>query len=506
MFRLSRCGAGAVSFLTSLHRCPCLRSRGLGRVAFSSSARARRRDDFVKDLENEFVKFRQKVKEVLPGSDWSPLYQTPGLPPERADIVIVGGGVMGWSTAYWLKKKEAIREGVRVVVIERDPTYSRASTVLSVGGIRQQFSLSENIHLSMQSAHFLRNIQEHLNVVNEDPVDIQFNPSGYLFLAGKEESGILEENYRIQRDEGAAVILLTPQQLQRKFPWINTDGVVVASYGLENEGWFDPWLLLNAFRRKAISMGVYQCHGEVVGFEHSTRDMETDDGRSISLKRIHRAIVRMPNSAECQPVECALLVNAAGAWSGKVADMIGIGNGPEGTLEGTKLPVEPRKRYAYVFHCPNGPGLECPLCIDHKRTYFRREGLGGNYLGGRSPTEEEEPEHSDLEVDYTYFQEAVWPNLAHRVPAFESLKLKNAWAGYYDYNTFDQNAIIGTHPLVSNMFFATGFSGHGLQQSPAVGRAVAELILDGKFKTLDLGAFDFIRFYKGTKVLENNIV
>uniref|UniRef100_UPI00398F4EBB FAD-dependent oxidoreductase domain-containing protein 1 n=1 Tax=Pristiophorus japonicus TaxID=55135 RepID=UPI00398F4EBB len=500
------CGARAVGILSVLRRWPRPRSRGQARASISISVPPRRPGDFIKDLENEFVKFRQKAKEALPGSNWSPLHQTPGLPPERADIVIVGGGVIGWSTAYWLKKKEAIREGVRVVVIERDPTYSRASTVLSIGGIRQQFSLPENIHLSLQSAHFLRNIQEHLNVVNEDPVDIQFNPSGYLFLAGKEGCGILEENYRIQRDEGAAVTLLTPQQLQRKFPWINTDGIVVASYGLENEGWFDPWLLLNAFRRKAISMGVYPCHGEVIGFQHSTREMMTDDGKTVSLKRIHHVNVRMPNSMEYQPVECALLINAAGAWSGKVAEMIGIGSGPECTLEGTKLPVEPRKRYVYVFHCPNGPGLECPLFIDHKGTYFRREGLGGNYVGGLSPSEEEEPDNSDLEVDYNYFQEVVWPRLAQRVPVFESLRLKSAWAGYYDYNTFDQNAIIGTHPLVTNMFFATGFSGHGLQQSPAVGRAIAELILDGKFKTLDLGAFDFIRFYKGTKLLENNIV
>ncbi|XP_062894772.1 FAD-dependent oxidoreductase domain-containing protein 1 isoform X1 [Mobula hypostoma] len=476
------------------------------RAAIHCSVRVWRYDDFFKDLENEFAKFKHKVKEALPGSDWSPLHQTSGLPPEWADVVIIGGGVVGWSTAYWLKKKEAVREGVRVVVVERDPTYSRSSTVLSVGGIRQQFSLPENIHLSIESARFLRNIQEHLNVVNEDPVDIHFNPSGYLFLAGKEQSDILAENYNIQRSQGAAVTLLTPQQLQRKFPWINTDGIALASYGLENEGWFDPWLLLNAFRRKAISMGVHQCHGEVVGFQHSTRDMEADDGSTISLKRIHHVIVQMPNSAECQPVKCALLINAAGAWSGKVAGMVGIGSGPEGTLEGTKLPVEPRKRYVYVFHCPDGPGVDCPLSIDYSGVYFRREGLGGNYVTGLSPAEEEEPDSSDLEVSYEYFDEEVWPKLAQRVPAFESLKLKTAWAGYYDYNTFDQNAVIGIHPLVTNMFFATGFSGHGLQQSPAVGRAMAELILDGRFKTLDLGVFDFIRFYRGTKVLEKNIV
>uniref|UniRef100_A0A4W3GWU1 FAD-dependent oxidoreductase domain-containing protein 1 n=1 Tax=Callorhinchus milii TaxID=7868 RepID=A0A4W3GWU1_CALMI len=460
----------------------------------------------IPDFENGIMKFKQKTKDALPGSDWNPVYQTPGLPPEWADVVIVGGGVVGWSIAYWLKKKEKIRNTLRVVVVEKDPTYSKASTALSVGGIRQQFSLPENIHLSLDSACFLRNIKENLSVINKDPVDIQFNPSGYLFLASDEGSAALEENYHIQRREGAKVMLLTPQQLQKKFPWINIDGVAVASFGLENEGWFDPWMLLNAFRNKALSMGIHHCYGEVTGLKHSVQEVEANDGSTVTFKRIHHVHVQMPDSLEYQPVECSLVVNAAGAWSAKVAEMIGIGSGPEGTLAGTKLPVEPRKRYVYVFNCPNGPGLDCPLFIDNKGAYFRREGLGGNYVGGISPTEEDEPDPSDLEVDYDFFQEKVWPHLAHRVPAFQTLKVKSAWAGYYDYNTFDQNAIIGVHPLVPNFYFATGFSGHGLQQSPAVGRAIAELIVDGKFQTLDLSAFDFLRFYTDTKVLEKNIV
>lgn len=214
----------------------------------------------------------------------------------------------------------------------------------------------------------------------------------------------------------------------------------------------------------------------------------------------------MPNSLEYQPVECAVVVNAAGANSGKIAEMLGIGLGPKQSVSAIPIPVEPRKRFVYVVHCPDGPGLETPFLIDYSGVYFRREGLGGNYITGMSPEEMEEPDISNLDVDHEFFQEKVWPRLAQRVPAFENLKVSGAWAGFYDYNTFDQNGIIGQHPLVTNMYFATGFSGHGLQQSPAVGRAVAELIVDGGFKTIDLSAFDVKRILLQEPLLERNIL
>uniref|UniRef100_A0A3Q3WNE6 FAD-dependent oxidoreductase domain-containing protein 1 n=1 Tax=Mola mola TaxID=94237 RepID=A0A3Q3WNE6_MOLML len=446
---------------------------------------------------------RKKAADALPGSSWSPLQINPNLPPERADIVIVGGGVIGWSVAYWLKQKERLRGAVKVVVVEKDPTYSKASTVLSAGGIRQQFSLPENIYLSLASAQFMRNVNEHLDVLNEDPVDLQFHHSGYLFLASEDGAHIMEGNYRTQRSAGAKVSLLSPTQVKEKFPWINTEGVVLASYGLENEGWFDPWSLLNAFRKKAISMGVIQCCGEVTG---GTNVMTTKDGEHLGLRRIHSVKVQMPNSLEYQPVECAVVVNAAGAFSAKLAEMLGIGLGPKDTFDGIPVPVEPRKRYVYVLHCPDGPGLDTPFLIDHSGVYFRREGLGGHYIAGASPEEAQEPDISNLEVDHQFFEDKVWPHLANRVPAFEKLKVSSAWAGFYDYNTFDQNGIIGIHPLVNNMYFVTGFSGHGLQHSPAVGRAVAELILDGGFKTLDLSGFSFRRILDQEPMLERNIV
>ncbi|KAG7515237.1 FAD-dependent oxidoreductase domain-containing protein 1 [Solea senegalensis] len=382
------------------------------------------RNDFFKDLEAQFAAARQKAADAMPGSSWSPIEINPNLPPERADIVIVGGGVVGWSIAYWLKQKERVRGALKVVVLEKDPTYAQASTVLSAGGIRQQFSLPENIHLSLASADFMRNINDYLGVLDEEPIDLQFNHSGYLFLASEDVAHIMEENYSTQRDAGAKVSLLSPTQLKEKFPWINTDGVVLASYGLENEGWFDPWTLLNAFRRKAMSMGVVQCCGEVTDFKYSVNRAMTTEGKSLDIRRIKSVKVQMPNSLEYQPVECAIVVNAAGAFSSKLAQILRVGSGAKNTFEGISLPVEPRKRFVYVFHCPDGPGLDTPFLVDYSGVYFRREGLGGNYITGASPEEEKEPDPGNLEVDHEFFMEKIWPNLAHRIPAFEKLKVR----------------------------------------------------------------------------------
>ncbi|XP_068832102.1 FAD-dependent oxidoreductase domain-containing protein 1 isoform X7 [Capricornis sumatraensis] len=439
---------------------PCLSGRGLGTYRGGSTL----------DWDGKVSKIKKKFQSIFPGGAWSPLYDTSHLPPERSDV------------------------------------YARASTVLSVGGIRQQFSLPENVQLSLFSAEFLRNINEYLAVVDDPPLDLQFNPSGYLLLASEEGAAIMERNVKMQRQEGAKVCLMSPEQLQKKFPWINTEGVALASYGLENEGWFDPWCLLQGLRRKLQSMGVLFCQGEVTRFISSSSHMETASGEQVTLKRIHEVHVKMDHSQEFQPVECAIVVNAAGAWSGQIAELAGVGTGPPGTMQGTKLPVEPRKRYVYLWHCPQGPGLEAPLVADPSGAYFRREGLGNSYLGSCSPTEEEEPDPGNLEVDYDFFQEKVWPRLAQRVPAFETLKVRSAWAGYYDYNTFDQNGVVGPHPLVINMYFATGFSGHGLQQAPAVGRAVAEMMLEGHFQTINLSPFLFGRFYFGEKAQEHCIL
>ncbi|KAG7155677.1 FAD-dependent oxidoreductase domain-containing protein 1-like 1 [Homarus americanus] len=356
--------------------------------------------------------------------------------------------------------------------------YTRASTVLSVGGIRQQFSVPENIQLSMYGMEFLRKAPQLLGVEGMDPPDMQ--------------------------DLGAKVDFMSAAQLKDKFPWLNTDGVEGGVLGLENEGWFDPWSLLFSLRRKAVSLGTQYVNGRVTGLESQILDdaiLETDYRSNV--KNLRKAEITLANG-EKRNIHFAILVLAAGAWSGEIGRLVGIGKG-DGVMA-APIPVEPRKRYVYCVHAPDGPGLNSPLVIDPNGTYFRREGLGGNYLCGQSPHEDNEPPVDDLKVDEKFFEDEVWPTIANRVPSFENLKLHTSWAGYYDYNTFDQNGIIGLHPLVSNMFIATGFSGHGIQQAAGVGRAIMECILLGEYRTINLERLGFERILLNEPLYEKNIV
>ncbi len=195
-------------------------------------------------------------------------------------------------------------------------------------------------------------------------------------------------------------------------------------------------------------------------------------------------------------IACGSVVNAAGAWSGEVA-----------ALAGVRLPVVPRKRYVYVLDCRETPDAlrHAPLTVDPGGVWFRPEGR--TFICGKSPTEETEPPIGDLDdIDYGFFESEIWPELAARVPTFESAKVIGAWAGYYDYNTLDQNAVIGAHPGITNFYFATGFSGHGAQQGPAAGRAIAELIGYGRFTSIDLARFGYARIAEGRPLLERNVI
>lgn len=373
----------------------------------------------------------------------------------HCDVLIIGGGGVGSSIAYWLKKRA--RTGLNVVVVEKDPTYQQASTCLSVGGLRQQFSIVENIQMSLYGADFMRNIKEHLG----DDVAVNFTPYGYLMLASEQGAEQLMENSRLQNTLGARNEILTAAKLKERFPWINTEGIALGCHGLEKEGWFDPWALLSGFKKRAIEYGAHYTEAELVGFEFSKQqDILVEGVNPGEYEGLEKAYLKMKNG-EIRDVKFSIVIIATGAQSGKVAKLARIGTG-KGMLS-IPLPVEPRKRFVYVFQCQNdsGPGINTPLTIDPTGTYFRRDGLGGNYLGGKSPLPSEEPPVDNLDVDYNYFDSNVWPNLAKLVPDFEAVKVKSAWAGFYEYNTFDENGIIGPHPYYNNLYIATGFSGHG---------------------------------------------
>ncbi len=390
--------------------------------------------------------------------------------PETCDIVIVGGGVIGSACAYFLTSSPDFSG--TVTVIERDTTYQNSSTARSAGGIRQQFSTPENIRMSQFAMEFLKRSNTALAVDGENP-DLPFVANGYLLLATEQGAAVLADNVTIQHREGAQTRMLSLEDLHQQFPWLNIDDVAAGSFG-DTEGWTDPYALMQAFRRKARQLGAIYREDTVTGL--------TREGAQITDVIL----------ASGDRLSCGAIVNAAGPYANDIARMAGL-----------MMPVFPRKRFVFVFDCRDGP-LNCPLTVDPSGTYFRPEGQ--TFICGRSPDTSTDVDCTDLDVDHGFFDEHIWPVLAHRVPAFEAIKVVNAWAGLYAYNTLDQNAIIGAHPDVRNLIFANGFSGHGLQQSPAIGRAISELATSGTFQTLDLSRFGMDRVIDNAPLSETNII
>lgn len=389
----------------------------------------------------------------------------------QTDVLIVGGAAVGSATAYFLASQPSFKGSI--LVVEQDPTYARSATALSAASIRHQFSTPENIRLSQFGSSFLKSVGEHLSVDGEAPA-IGFQERGYLFLATAQGLGILQSNHLTQCAENVDVSLLTPAQLQSRFPWLNVDDLSAGSLGNTGEGWLDAYALMQGFRRKALSLGVQYCQARVEALSRQ--------GRLVTSARLSTG----------ELVTCGTVINAAGTGATALAQSAGI-----------DLPVQARKRS--IFYFTSSARLPtCPMVIDPTGAYFRPEGEG--YLCGIAPSPEQDTACHDFEVQHSLFEEVLWPILAARVPGFEALRLQRSWAGHYDMNLLDHNAIVGAHPDVDNFLFANGFSGHGLQQSPAIGRALSELVTFGEFRTLQLGALGWARVIEGRPLREINVV
>ncbi|RWS14399.1 fad oxidoreductase-like protein [Dinothrombium tinctorium] len=423
--------------------------------------------------------------------------------PEAVDIVVIGGGIIGSSIAYFLKQRAP--EGFSLCVVEKDPEYTHAATSLSLGGMRQQFSLYENIRMSTFSADFFRNYRHYLSVLDYEPPDIEFQPQGYLFLGNERNSEDLLMHHQLQTELGVFAEVYNAQELNTRFPWLNTEDIIIGAYGLQNEGWFNPRNLLIALKGKAEFLGTHYVAGELVDFNvrQPLPSLGKLDEVDQPLEECNHLIVKTAKG-ELKQIQFAIAVIAAGAWSQEMAEMLRIGE-TDG-YRSVPLPIEPRKRYVYAFNCIDGPGINFPYLVDPSGVFCRRDGLGGNYLAGKSPSEDEEPDSSNLEVDYSYFDKAIQPVLTRRVKGFEKPKIVGAWAGYYDYNTFDQSPVIGAHPYYNNIYWATGFGGNGVQMAPAVGRAIMELILDHEYVSLDLTRFGWKRLFINEEVRESLIL
>lgn len=389
------------------------------------------------------------------------------------DIHIIGGGAIGSAIASFLARRDDF-DG-RITVLERDPTYRSASSALSASSIRQQFSTPLNIALSRFGLDVLRNPADHLVLDGASP-DLGLHESGYLILAGHAGAPALATTHAVQRRNAVDVDLLTPAELAARLPWLSLDGIAAGSLGRSGEGWFDGYGLLQALRRTARALGVVYRADEAIGLERRGRAIE-----AVRLKSGER-------------LTTDLVVNAAGPWAARVAGFAGI-----------DLPVRARRRIVHVFACREPLAGPLPLVADPNGLWFRPE--GALFIAGTSPLPgQADPDDLPLEVAGDRFEDEVWPLLAARVPAFEAIRHTGAWAGYYEVNTFDHNGIVGPHPEVDNLLFANGFSGHGLQHAPGIGRGLAEWIAAGRYQTLDLTPLGFDRLLAGTPYPEINVI
>ncbi|MEO8669145.1 MAG: FAD-binding oxidoreductase [Bauldia sp.] len=386
------------------------------------------------------------------------------------DVIIVGGAVHGASAAYHLA---ASGFGGSVLLIEKDPSFRFAATTLSAGSIRQQFSTPVNIAISLHGIRFLRDVGETLAVDGTRP-DVALREGGYLFLATPAGAATLAANCALQQDMGADIAHLDPSGLAARFPYLSLDGIVAGGFGQSGEGWFDGYSLMQALRAKARSLGAETLAGDVAGIVR-------EGGRVTGIRL-----------ADGTPIGAGTVIVTAGTGTPALLAPLGI-----------DVTVEARKRLVFTFSCRDPlPGF--PLLIDPTGVYARPE--GDLYICGSAPPADRDPPATDYEVDHGFFEETIWPVLAARVPAFERIKPGRAWAGHYDMNLFDHNAVVGPLPGLDGLLVAVGFSGHGLQQAPAVGRGLAELVTQGRYTSLDLSPLGYGRIAEGKPLHELNVV
>ncbi|TGV06295.1 FAD-binding oxidoreductase [Alcaligenaceae bacterium 429] len=387
------------------------------------------------------------------------------------DVVIVGGAATGSSAAYFLLSNPDFQG--KVLVLEQDPSYQHCATTLSAASIRHQFSTPENIRMSMFGTEFLRQFKRNMDV-DGDAADPAFVEGGYLFLATNDGVETLRSNLEVQQAEGANIHMYDASGLAAKYPWMNTSDLAAGSLGLSGEGWLDAYGMMQGMRRKAISLGATYRSARVQKLLHQNghiTGVELDNGEQIHAK---------------------FVINAAGTDATRLALTAGI-----------DLPVQSHKRSVFYFTSPAAvPG--CPMVIDPTGAYFRPEGEG--FIAGIAPSADQDPPCTDFDVQHELFDDLLWPLLAERVPGFEALRLVRSWAGHYDMNLLDQNLILGPHPHMQHLLFANGLSGHGMQQAPAVGRALSELIIYGQFRSLDLTRLGWQRILENQPLIEKNVV
>ncbi|MEL6619655.1 MAG: FAD-binding oxidoreductase [Pseudomonadota bacterium] len=397
-------------------------------------------------------------------------------PPARSsyDVVIIGGAIMGSSTA-WFLTDNADFDG-SVLVVERDMRYEACSTAHTNSCMRQQFSTDLNVRISQFAADFVKNIRTRMGGDERIP-ELGIRNFGYMYLADTEAfADTLRANIAVQHTAGAETRLMTPEDIRAEYPFYNVDDIVLGSINTRDEGYWDGAAVFDWWRRQARERGVEYIENEVVSIQRTGDRID-----SVTL-------------ASGEVIACGQVVNASGPRAARTAAMAGI-----------DVPVEPRKRYSWVFKAEQPLDRDLPLTIDPSGVHVRENG-GGTYQAGGHAEVDPAVDPDDFAMDHGIWETHIWPTLATRIPQFEAIKVTAEWAGHYAMNTLDHNAITGPHPEVRNFIFLNGFSGHGLQQSPAMGRGTAEWLTHGAYRTLDLTPFHYDRIAEARPIIEKAVI
>ncbi len=376
-------------------------------------------------------------------------------------VVIIGGGVTGLSIAYHLARAGADD----VVVLEREQIASGA-TGRSAGGIRLQFSDAVNIQLAQRSVPVFERFPEEFGAACD------FRQYGYLLLATTDDEEMLfRQNVHLQRSLGVPVEVLSPEEAGRMVPGLRTDDLRLATF-CPKDGYADPYSVAMAFAAGARRLGVRILEGRTV------TGIEIGGGRVAG--------VNTPQGA----FPADVVVNAAGAWAAEIGRMVGFA-----------LPIEPYRRQVFVTEPFAELPERLPMVIDFQpHFYFRRE--GPSILFGM--TDLAEPPSFNTTVDWEFLEKVVERAL-HRIPPLARASIRRGWAGLYD-TTPDSNPILGRVPGLEGFIMAAGFSGHGFMLSPAVGECLAELIVTGESKIVDLTPLSINRFLSGALRQEANVI
>ncbi|XP_063838810.1 FAD-dependent oxidoreductase domain-containing protein 1 [Ostrinia nubilalis] len=447
---------------------------------------------FANEDRNPFVKSWDVLK-----SDVSVFLgrSKPSMYPKHVDVVIIGGGFIGSSIAYWLKTKT--REGLSVLVLEKDVTFQNVQKNVSLGQLTQHFTLPENINLSQYGAEFLRNIKENLG----HDVDIEFYPCNSLVLASEKYAEKLESNVTVQKECGLKNDLLSIEDIKKRFPWINTHDVKLGCIGTESEGFFNAWNFLKGLVKKSQDLGALYLNAEVTGFElEKQRDVLMEGITPGSFRRISCVKYKTADNEE-HSVKFAACILAAGDESGHIAQLADIGVG-EGLLS-VPLPIEKRELSVFsLAEKAKTTGLNTPMVMDTSGLWIRRNGLEDNLLCGHVPLLKDEAKTLS---EQEFYANIVKPSLINRITECDKIDMCKISTEKQDYNTFDESGILGPHAYHNNLYLAAGFGRQGCFQAPGIGRAIAELIIDSHYTTIDLTRFGFDRLLLNKPIMEFNV-